>query len=137
MIFHAVVDEPFTVYDYFDNSKVKSFKKGDIIEYERYDKRDANPCGLVVFFIRISYGDMIIRVPDFIIEGYVTNVPEPLTHCYTPKKEHVQIQRIEGQGNANNFLLSIPRENIIDIKPMEHNTYLVIYTEEEHEENKV
>ena len=51
--------------------------------------------------------------------------------------QHVQIQRIEGQGNTNNFLLSIPRENVIDIKPMEHNTYLVIYAEEEHEENKV
>lgn len=51
--------------------------------------------------------------------------------------QHVQIQRIEGQGNTNNFLLSIPRENIIDIKPMEHNTYLIIYAEEEHEENKV
>ena len=52
-------------------------------------------------------------------------------------EKHVQIQRIEGQGNTNDFLLSIPRENIIDIKPMEHNTYLVIYAEEEHEENNV
>ena len=51
--------------------------------------------------------------------------------------QHVQIQRIEGQGNTNDFLLSIPKENIIDIKPMEHNTYLVIYAEEEHEENEV
>ena len=51
--------------------------------------------------------------------------------------QHVQIQRIEGQGNTNDFLLSIPRENIIDIKPMENNTYLVIYAEEEHEENEV
>lgn len=51
--------------------------------------------------------------------------------------EHVQIQRIEGLGNTNDFLLSIPKENIIDIKPMEHNTYLIIYAEEEHEENEV
>lgn len=51
--------------------------------------------------------------------------------------QHVQIQRIEGQGNTNDFLLSIPKENIIDIKPMEHNTFLIIYTEEEHEENEV
>lgn len=51
--------------------------------------------------------------------------------------QHVRIQRIEGQSNANEFLLNIPRENVIDIKPMEHNTYLVIYAEEEHEENKV
>lgn len=51
--------------------------------------------------------------------------------------QHVQIQRIEGQGNTNDFLLSIPRENIIDIKPMEHNTYLIIYAEEEHEENEI
>lgn len=52
-------------------------------------------------------------------------------------KQHIQIQRIEGQGNVNNFLLSIPRENVIDIKPMEHNTYLVIYAKEEHEENEI
>lgn len=51
--------------------------------------------------------------------------------------QHVQIQRIEGQGNTNDFLLSISRENIIDVKPMEHNTYLIIYAEEEHEGNKV
>lgn len=50
--------------------------------------------------------------------------------------QHIQIQRIEGRGNTNDFLLGIPRENVIDIKPMEHNTYLVIYTEEEHEEMK-
>lgn len=48
-------------------------------------------------------------------------------------KQHIQIQRIEGQGNVNNFLLSIPRENVIDIKPMKHNTYLVIYAKEEHD----
>ena len=51
--------------------------------------------------------------------------------------QHVQIQRIEGQSNTNDFLLSIPRENIIDIKPMEHNTYLIIFAEEEREENKI
>lgn len=51
--------------------------------------------------------------------------------------QHVQIQRIEGEGNTNEFLLGIPRENVIDIKSMEHNTYLVIYAEEEHEENEV
>ena len=51
--------------------------------------------------------------------------------------QHVQIQRIEGQGNTNDFLLGIPRENVIDIKPMENNTYLIIYAEEEHEENEV
>ena len=52
-------------------------------------------------------------------------------------KQHIQIQRIEGQGNVNNFLLSIPRENVIDIKPMEYNTYLVIYAKEEHERNEI
>ena len=51
--------------------------------------------------------------------------------------QHVQIQRIEGLGNTNDFLLGIPKENIIDIKPMEHNTYLIIYAEEEHEVNNV
>ncbi len=51
--------------------------------------------------------------------------------------QHVQIQRIEGLGNTIDFLSSIPKENIIDIKPMEHNTYLIIYAEEEHEENEV
>lgn len=129
MIFHAIVDEPFTVHDYFDNNKVKSLKKGDIIEYERYDTRGSNPCELV-YFIRILHDNMIIHVPDFIIEGYVTNVPEIPMHYYTPKEKHVHIERCEGTFNANKLMSNIPREDIIDVKPMDNNTYLVIYVKE-------
>lgn len=42
--------------------------------------------------------------------------------------QYVQIERIESTAKVNKFLSNIPRENIVDIKPMEHNTYLVIYT---------
>ena len=44
--------------------------------------------------------------------------------------QHVQIERIESVTKVNKFLSNIKRENVIDIKPMEHNTYLVIYAEE-------
>lgn len=45
--------------------------------------------------------------------------------------QHIQIERIESTIKVNKFLSNIKRENIVDIKPMEHNTYLVIYTKED------
>lgn len=45
--------------------------------------------------------------------------------------QHVQIERIESVTKVNKFLSNIKRENIVDIKPMEHNTYLIIYTKED------
>lgn len=44
---------------------------------------------------------------------------------------YVQIQRLESVHDANKFLKDIPKENVIDVKPMENNTYLVIYTKED------
>lgn len=56
---------------------------------------------------------------------------------FTSYNQFVQIQKFDSVHSTNKFLKDIPRENIIDIKPMENNTYLVIYAEEEHEENEV
>jgi len=49
----------------------------------------------------------------------------------TFSNQYVQIERIESVTKVNKFLSNIKRENIVDIKPMEHNTYLVIYTKED------
>ena len=43
----------------------------------------------------------------------------------------VQIDRIESKRAVNDILKGIPGKNVIDIKPMENNTYLVIYKEYE------
>ena len=127
----AVVFKTFTVFD--DTTKhTYIFEQGDNIKYERFAACSITSSALP--YIRIFYNDKMISTSDFVIEQFVQSMSESVCNRLL---EHVQIQRIEGQGNTNNFLLSIPRENVIDIKPMEHNTYLVIYAEEEHEENKV
>ncbi len=42
----------------------------------------------------------------------------------------IQIQKFDSVHNTNKFLKNIPKENIIEIKPLENNTYLVTYSEE-------
>lgn len=42
----------------------------------------------------------------------------------------LQIQKFDSVHNTNKFLKTIPKENIIEIKPLENNTYLVTYSEE-------
>ena len=44
--------------------------------------------------------------------------------------QFVQIQKFDSVHSTNKFLKDIPRENIIEIKPLENNTYLVIYGED-------
>lgn len=130
-MFEAVVFKTFTVYD--DTTKRSYiFEPHDVIEYERFAACSTDSNALP--YIRIFHNGRTISTPDFVIEQFVQSMSEPVCNKLL---EHVQIQRIEGQGNTNKFLLGIPRENIINIKPMENNTYLVIYAEEEHEENEV
>lgn len=128
----VIVTTSFSIYDTFRGELC--LNKDDIIEYERYNACDDKTFTAIARIRIFSFRAKIMYdVPDFIIEGYVQNISEPLPKTEPPK--HIQIQRIEGQGNTNDFLLGIPREDVIDIKPMEHNTCLVIYAEEEHEEN--
>ena len=42
----------------------------------------------------------------------------------------LQIQKFDSVHNTNEFLKTIPKENVIEIKPLEYNTYLVTYSEE-------
>ena len=42
----------------------------------------------------------------------------------------LQIQKFDSVHNTNKFLKNIPKENVIEIKPLENNTYLVTYSEE-------
>lgn len=42
----------------------------------------------------------------------------------------LQIQKFDSVHNTNKFLKTIPKENVIEIKPLENNTYLVTYSEE-------
>ena len=44
--------------------------------------------------------------------------------------QFVQIQKFDSVHNTNEFLKTIPKENVIEIKPLEYNTYLVTYSEE-------
>lgn len=48
-------------------------------------------------------------------------------------KKHIQIQRLDSVVNANNFLMTINKEDVVDVKPMENNTYLIIYICEDKE----
>lgn len=124
----ALVTVGFIIHD--KENKGVFINEGDRINYERYDD---DTCIKIFHYSTRELYDVPAYFP---IEDYVEVIPEPLLRLHYPV-EHVQIQRIEGQGNTNDFLLGIPRENVIDVKPMENNTYLIIYAEEEHEENKV
>lgn len=42
----------------------------------------------------------------------------------------IQIQKFDSVSNTNKFLKNIPKENVIKVKPLENNTYLVTYSEE-------
>jgi hypothetical protein len=42
----------------------------------------------------------------------------------------IQIQKFDSVYKTNEFLKTIPKENIIKIEPLENNTYLVTYSEE-------
>lgn len=42
----------------------------------------------------------------------------------------LQIQKFDSVYKTNEFLKTIPKENIIKIEPLENNTYLVTYSEE-------
>ncbi len=42
----------------------------------------------------------------------------------------IQIQKFDSVYKTNEFLKTIPKENIVKIEPLENNTYLVTYSEE-------
>ena len=128
-------------------------QKGQVIEFERYTERLSGEQAIKIETDDDIYYGKVIDIEDYVspitLKSKMNDINDAIQYtkdcnqAFQLGKEsafsnqHVQIQRIEGKSNTNDFLLGIPRENVIDIKPMEHNTYLVIYAEEEHEENKV
>lgn len=126
----AIVTISFMIYDEFNGELYLS--KNDVIEYERYTSYDAATMGPRTR-MRIFYFDTKLwyDIPDFIIEGYVTTIPQPLLNYQSDKKDKCfQIQKFDSVHNTNKFLKNIPKENVIEIKPLENNTYLVTYSEE-------
>ena len=128
----AVVFKSFTVFDDTTN-KQYLFRQGDIIEYERFAACSVASTALP--YIRISINDKTLSTPDFIIEQFVQSMSEPTTESdivsNKGNNKHVHIERCDGTFNSNKFMSNIPREDIIDVKPMENNTYLIIYVKED------
>lgn len=148
----SMVIKEFTISDNF-NGPV-TLNVGSLIEYERFVgvKDNTN-----VALMRIFFDNIIFTLPDFIIEGFVQDLTEPLSIENLGISEYIkqmrednegfrlgyefgkqgsgiiQIQRLESVHDTNKFLSNIKKENVVDIKPMENNTYLVIYTKEDEE----
>ena len=98
------------------SGEVKRFVTGDLIEYTRYSRpknSKAYPVGLHIKANNCSYKGV-----DFDIENYTKEITT---------EKHIQIKRVDSVINANNFLMTINKDDVVDIKPMESNTYLVIY----------
>lgn len=102
-------------FDCFDG-KEKRFVTGDLIDYRRYNKQ-----GILALHIKMN--DDNYKGINFDIENYVEKI--------VPNKKHIQIQRLDSVVNANKFLMTISKDDVVDIKPMENNTYLVIYASED------
>ena len=130
----------------FDNKNV-NIEKGSLITFNRFTRSGEDA-------IAITLGNTVYEGLDFCIEKYVTPyedyVKKDCADYIKQMKEDntafrmgynldkqgsgiVQIQRCEGTFNTNKFIADMPRERIIDIKPMEHDTYLVLYVKEDEE----
>ena len=97
--------------------QVKRFVTGDLIDYIRYNRPKNSKAYSVGIHIKMN--DDSYKGVNFDIENYVEKI--------VPNKKHIQIQRLDSVVNANNFLMTVNKEDVVDVKPMENNTYLVIY----------
>ena len=129
----AIVTISFRIYDEFRGELCLS--KDDVIEYERYVSYGYGTFEQCTRMRIFSFNTKLFYdIPDFIIEGYVITIPEPLLNYQSDKKDkYLQIQKIDSVHNTNEFLKNIPKENIVKIEPLENNTYLVIYVKEDDE----
>ena len=127
----VIFSKGLTIYD--DKLIVDTIPKDTLITYERFFQPSREFIGQDTAYLHIfSYHTKrSYSVPDFIIEGYVQNLPEPLLNYQSDKKDKcIQIQKFDSVHNTNEFLKTIPKENVIKIEPLENNTYLVTYSEE-------
>ena len=125
-----------------NNGTVITFNVGETIEYERW-KRPTD--GKPVIIIKYAFGEYSkyeYLGADFDIENYVEEVPnlskfaeasrQQADRTYRPNQELPYIVQVEMRNSRielNKYLKTIPGKNVIDIKPMENNCYLVIYKE--------
>ena len=100
--------------------------KGAIIKYERTTRSDCEGDHTI---IQIFYNDKFYFSNDFTIEAFVQILPE-VPASAAPANQYVQIQKFDSVCHTNEFLKNIPKANVIEIKPLENNTYLIIYSEE-------
>ena len=124
MLNKAVTSKEIIFHD-FSGSQI-TIAKDTTIQYERYEVAMVDEPSMKC--MRIYVAGYTYHGEDFLIEGYVTKPLEP--SCTRPPK-HVHVERCDGTFQTNKFMSNIPREDIIDVKPMENNTYLVIYAKED------
>ena len=83
--------------------------------------------------------DSFIEGPDFPIEDYVEKINEGTGEEFRQQADRpnqempytVQVEMKPSRIETNSFLKTIPGKNVIDIKPMVNNCYLIIYKEVE------
>ena len=141
MTVRAIVSKEIT-FQPLNDSSVITFHDGETIEYERW-KRPTD--GKPVITIKYAFGEYSkyeYLGADFDIENYIEEVPD-LTkfaeelnqhadRTYRPNQELpyiVQVEMRNSRVELNKYLKTIPGKNVIDIKPMDNNCYLVIYKE--------
>ena len=81
--------------------------------------------------------DSFIEGPDFDIENYVEEITplskmnHEIQQSIKEQEESytVQVEMKSSRHDLNKYLKTIPGKNVIDIKPIENNCYLVIYKE--------
>lgn len=85
-------------------------------------------CGKAVPLTQIEAKYTTFRLCDKCINAI--NAVRNTLEMSASADQHVQIQKFDSVYHANEFLENIPKENVIEIKPLENNTYLIIYCEE-------
>ena len=85
-------------------------------------------CGKAVPLTQIEARYAAFRLCDKCINAI--NAVRNILEVPPSADQYVQIQKFDSVLNTNKFLKNIPKENVIEIKPLENNTYLVIYSEE-------
>ena len=143
------------VFETFDEiNKTVKFEPEMELDYKRFFRIGK------ASYLQISCEDIcidgFIEGPDFDIENYVEPIPD-ITN-FTSEEEKsinerfweelrqqidrthredqelpytVQVEMRSSRIELNKYLKTIPGKNVIDIKPMENNCYLIIYKEYE------
>ena len=125
-----------------NNGTVITFNVGETIEYERWKRPTDGEDVITIKYAFGEYSKYEYLDTDFDIENYVEEVPnlskfaeasrQQVDRTYRPNQELPYIVQVEMRNSRielNKYLKTIPGKNVIDIKPMENNCYLVIYKE--------